>query len=136
MHHDHEGEAALRIHVAEELLQRPDPTSRCAESHYRRRLVRIAPLLRAIPLILARLVRRRRIELLREWIFLFRHGLAAETAHSNIHPMAVSAKKETRFERRMDGSAISDQRLLAWDRRIVLNCCQCWRKRFFVTFRM
>ena len=64
MHHDDEGEAGVRLHVAEKLLQRRDSASRGAQADHRRRLVRIAPLLRAIARIVRRLVRGRGIELL------------------------------------------------------------------------
>ena len=58
MHHHHEGHPTIRRHVAEELLQHHYAARRCPEADYRHRLIRVAPLLRAIVGVIDLLIRR------------------------------------------------------------------------------
>src|SRR5438067_11917751 len=69
MHHHHEGKAALRIHVAEELLQRPDAAGGRAKPYDRCWFLRIAPFPCTITRVLGRLVSGGRIERFRGWRF-------------------------------------------------------------------
>jgi hypothetical protein len=79
MHHDHEGQPAVRRHVAKEFLKHCDSTSRRAQTHYCRRFVRVAPLLRSITRVLARIVAGRGIEHLGRWLFLGHDFVGTQT---------------------------------------------------------
>ena len=80
MHHHHKGQPALRVHPAEKLLQRRNSSRRRTEPDYRRRLLRIVPLLRPIARVLTRQITGAGIVLSRTWVLfvLFRHSIALQ----------------------------------------------------------
>ena len=80
MHHDHESKPAIRRHPGEKLLQNRDAAGGSAEPNDGRRLIWIAPLVRAVAGIRALLVGRRRIERLGGGDVFLRHEIARRFA--------------------------------------------------------